>query len=710
MPESEMDSSSLDIPLLRSDLEFFPAPAAEGGEPVWTVFDPVNSEYLKADWQHYQILIRLDREQTLGALIDRIERETTIRVSQHDMVDFLVDLNRLRLLNNSLHISSGQLSRESERKRQSAFQWLIHHYLYFRLPLIRPDSFLNKALPYVTKLVTLPALVFYAFIAIIGLYFLCFRFDEYVATLTDFLNWKGALAYGVAITLLKCVHEFAHAFTAKKMGNRVKTMGVAFIVMWPVPYCDVTDSWRMSSRKKRLLISFAGVLAELTIAAFALVIWGVSEGQITRSVCFVLSSVSLAGTLMINLNPVMRFDGYYILSDLLGIDNLFPRARVYLRWFYRYKLLGISAPDPERKMSEHSRRLLLIYSVSSWIYRFFLYTGIAILVYYSFPKIIGIVLFTIEITAFILFPAVTEIVWLWNNRKAITLGRNTWIIIIIFAIAALWFSLPLPRRLQLPAQVKAVQRQILYAPISGVLTTLYVKSGDKVKKGELLLSMASVSLEKEIEVLRNYKAVLLSRINSEIASTTKAGSGVGLQQTALSQVDSKLKSLLEQLRRCSVYAQFPGFIENLDNSLQVNSALYKGQEVALLININKSEVVALLPHEDLGYLKTGKDASFLPAGSGGTINCKITKLSDYRQQVLDNPALASLHGGPVFATNDHKNRLRITGVYYPVYAEIETDNLRSGQTGSLIVYSSGKSYLYSVVLLVWRTILRESGL
>ena len=227
-------------------------------------------------------------------------------------------------------------------------------------------------------------------------------------TFTYFFNLEGAFIYAIAIIIVKIIHEFAHAYTAKYYKLYVPTMGIAMIVLWPVLYTDVTEGWKLQKRSQRLAISFAGIAAETIVAGISTFFWGISEPGLFQSVCFVIASVTWISTLVINLNPAMRFDGYYIMCDLTGIDNLQLRAFNYTRWQLRKWLLGLDVPCPEDLVTPQRKYGMIIYTIYTWIYRLFLYTAIAVFVYYKFTKALGVFLFLVEIIVFLMLPFFSE--------------------------------------------------------------------------------------------------------------------------------------------------------------------------------------------------------------------------------------------------------------------------------------------------------------
>ncbi len=329
-------------------------------------------------------------------------------------------------------------------------------------------------------------------------------------TFQYFFNWEGMAFYAFAIICVKIVHEFSHAFVAKAMGARVPVMGVAFIVLWPVAFCNTTDAWRISRYRERLLIAAAGIIAELAIAGICLVGWTYSQPGVWQSLFFVVSTASLLSTLVVNLNPAMSFDGYYLLMDASRVDNLRDRAFKYTRYFFRRVMLGMNLSPPEA-LSRKRKIGFVVYSVYAWLYRFFLYLGIALVVYYKFMKVVGIFLFLVEIWWFIAMPVVQEVKALITMRRQLTFNKRLAMTCFCIAAVVVWASVPVSRSVHAPAIMEA-QSQTLYAPFDGLITSIAVERGQDVKAGNVLLQISSPSL-----IASEHDLVLQQkRVDSEI--------------------------------------------------------------------------------------------------------------------------------------------------------------------------------------------------
>jgi putative peptide zinc metalloprotease protein len=250
-------------------------------------------------------------------------------------------------------------------------------------------------------LLTLAALV-------LGLAQVVRRWDMFAATLVDTFNWDGLAAYGAALFAVKLLHELGHAFTAKRYGCRVPTMGLAFLVMWPVAYTDTNETWRLTDRLQRLHVACAGIITELMVAAWATLGWVLLPDGAMRSAAFVLATTSWVATLAINASPFMRFDGYFILSDALDLPNLHERSFALARWKLREWLFGLGEDAPEQ-FGARRQFWLIVFAWATWCYRLVLFVGIAVLVYHFSVKLIGIMLFIVEMLWFVLRPIQREL-------------------------------------------------------------------------------------------------------------------------------------------------------------------------------------------------------------------------------------------------------------------------------------------------------------
>jgi len=248
----------------------------------------------------------------------------------------------------------------------------VQRYLFIRIPLVRPDRFLGRTLSFVAWLGSSPALIGFLALACFGGLLISRQWDSFVSSFPFFFSLEGVIALSIGITITKTAHELAHAYTAKAHGCRVPTIGVMLLVLLPLLYTDATESWRLN-RRARLRVGIAGVASELAVASLALALWPFLPDGPLRSVLFTLATATWLFSLLINLNPLLRFDGYYVLSDWLNQPNLHPRSAALAGWWLRERLFahGMAPPEPPRGW-------IIAFGIAAYLYRLVVFTGIAL--------------------------------------------------------------------------------------------------------------------------------------------------------------------------------------------------------------------------------------------------------------------------------------------------------------------------------------------
>jgi putative peptide zinc metalloprotease protein len=332
---------------LREEIAIFPGPAALDGSPSWTLHDPSSNRFYRLGWREFELLSRWDSG-SVAALTARVEAETTLQVEHEDVDDLVRFLFSFDLLRASSPDATANMVKKADRQRGSWAKWLLHNYLFIRIPLLRPDRFLSLSYPYLRWVFSPLVAALVVAIGLIGLVRVARQWDVFLGTFVDMFSVQGAIGFGITLGCLKGLHELGHAYTAKRFGCRVPTMGLALLVMVPVLYTDVNDAWKLSSRRQRLAIGLAGATTELACAAFATFAWGSLQNGPARSVAFLVATSTWLTTVLINASPFMRYDGYYVLSDWLEVPNLHTRAFALAQWSLRETLLRLG--DPVRRI------------------------------------------------------------------------------------------------------------------------------------------------------------------------------------------------------------------------------------------------------------------------------------------------------------------------------------------------------------------------
>ncbi len=634
------------LPLLRDELNLLPGPPLPDGQPSWSLHDPARNLFFRIDWPTFEVLQRWSLDD-LGAIAADIAAHTTLQLSHDDVqvvVQFLVQ-------NQLVQPRSAQTPRQmADRLAQmqgSPLKWLLHHYLFFRIPLWRPDAWLGRWQGVAGAFYTRTFLFMTLAALLLGLTQVVRRWDVFTTSLVDTFNWEGLMSYAVALVCVKFVHELGHAFTAQRMGCRVPTMGLAFLVMWPVAYTDTNETWRLTRPSQRLAVASAGILTELAIAAWATLAWGLLPEGGLKSAAFVLATTSWVATLAINASPFMRFDGYFILSDWLDWPNLHERSFALARWHLRLVLFGLNDEPPEH-LPRHQQRALIGFAWATWLYRLVLFLGIALLVYHYFFKALGVVLFTVELLWFIWWPVARELkVWRqrWTEIRQQSRSRRTGVILVLVLAMAV---VPWPGRVTASAMLHPTEMWPVFAPSGAQVEELPFSEGAQVQAGETLirlyvpdLQLRRQALEAQLEQAR-WKAA--SAVFDE-----ETRNRLLVHDNALQTTQAELTSLETELRHYNPVAPYAGRLRDLDPDLRVGQWLQRKEKVAVLVRDNgRWQVDTWLEEDDVQRVKAGDRAVFIADGPAhASLRLQVVAVDADTSRVLPRPELAAHLGGHV---------------------------------------------------------------
>jgi len=214
---------------------------------------------------------------------------------------------------------------------------------------------LDATLPFVVRVFLRRGfLILTAIVAVIALILISRQWETFLHTAEHFMTWQGVLFAGMTLLFTKIIHECGHAYMAKSFGCKIPSMGVAFMVMMSLLYTDTTAAWRLSSRRERLLVVAAGVMSEMSLGAWAAFAWCLLPDGFLKSSAFLLATTTWIMSLTINM-----IDGYYFLSDSIGVANLHQRSFAHTKHALREWLFGFGAAKPEEFPTGLDRGLIL---------------------------------------------------------------------------------------------------------------------------------------------------------------------------------------------------------------------------------------------------------------------------------------------------------------------------------------------------------------
>jgi putative peptide zinc metalloprotease protein len=634
----------MDWPKLRDELSLLPGPRLADGQPSHTLHDPVRNLFFQIDWPSFEVLRRWHLQGT-EAIATAISQETTLDMDANDVeaVAHFLDQNQL------LCPGAGQakaLAQRLRKQRGSLSEQLLHNYLFFRIPLIKPDQWLQRHVDAFAIFYSKAFLRLTLAALLLGLMAIYRDWEQFTTTLVDTFTWSGLFSYGVALAFVKVLHELGHAVTAKRYGCKVPTMGLAFLVMWPVAYTDTNDVWRLTSRQQRLHVAAAGILTELIIAAWATLAWALLPSGQLQSMAFMLAATTWISSVAINASPFMRFDGYFLLADWLGMPNLHSRAFALARWDLRERLFALGDPAPEI-FSNTRHRALILFAYATWAYRLVVFLGIAALVYTFFIKAVGIALFIIEMTWFVLLPPAREVMaWhrRWPQLQHSPRARRS---LALAAMIVLLMFVPWPTRIATSGMLKPAHQWMVYAPAHARLSAQPIAAGMPVKAGTQLMRLASSELDSRQQAIQ----AQIDRLQWQ----SSAGSfdvdqrpQWQVAQEQLQVAQAELSALQVEQAHLAPVAPFDGVLHDIDPELTPGDWLSNKEPLASLSSDHDMQVVTFLDERDMALIKVGATAHFYTDGLGGPVlPMEVVRIDTDASRTLADGELASMYGGSI---------------------------------------------------------------
>jgi putative peptide zinc metalloprotease protein len=503
---------------VRSDLII--APQKYEGKTCFVVKDPISLRYYRFNEQEYFVVKHFDGLHTMEETQKEFELKfRPNRLTHEDLEGFARQLLTAGLVQHESVKAADELL--DSRKKQRRMQRLatFTNILYIKIPVIDPDWILQRMIKPLWWIFTTAFLIASVAFMLSAVFLVATHFATFYDKLPyyqEFFKFNRLLYMWIALGVVKVIHEFGHGLSCKAFGGECHEMGFLFMCFSPALYCNVSDSWTLADKWKRIIISFAGIYVELIIAAVATWVWWYTPSRpFINNIALCLMTLCSISTFVFNANPLMKFDGYYILADFLEIPNLRDRANKYLKNLASEYCLGIEV-QPEPYMALNRRILFLTYAIISYIYRWMVTFRIVFMVS-DLLKPYGME----SLSMILAFAALGSMIgWpvyrLGKNIKQrgrlpdMKKERVTITSIAVFVLILLFFLLPLPisrvrDKGMIELQQSEGERVYLPYPKGATLEEVTVEDGEHVKKGRVLAVFRNYELEAQLEEAKRQK-------------------------------------------------------------------------------------------------------------------------------------------------------------------------------------------------------------
>lgn len=677
------------LPSLRVHKQFY-----RGYE--WYVLQEMGGEkFYRVKPSAYRFVSALTTERTVGDLWeDFVAQYPEEAPGQEEVIQLLVQLHHSNLLFFRSHADNDAILKRFQKHKTRENVGKIMGFLYVRVPMWNPNEFLNQFRNVMSPLFSRWSFMLW----LVAMFF----FAKLVLE-----NWSNIWSQGqgilalhnlpllyVSVFVLKIFHEMAHAIVSKKFGAQVHTMGIMFIVFTPLPFIDASSSWSMRNRWHRVFVGGAGMYVELFFAALAGLIWVNTGPGLLNSIAFNLMVAGSVSSLLFNGNPLLKFDAYYMFSDAIGIPNLFQRAQK--QWFYYADKWLLGTRDAESDAESRSEAVWLsVYGALSFLYRLFIMVAITFMVSDIWLGL-GLVMVGLMATMWVLMPSHKLIKHLMSPKLMRNRGRavaaTSASIALVLGLIAL---LPVSYTFKAPGVVQAQDRATLALEASGKLQTLYVRSGDVVQPGQVLLRLENEELQRDLTILEHQ----INEVQLRIRQALREGSidPEPLAKQLLAQQERRT-DLERRLRSLEVVAPIGGvWVASQDLNSRLGSTLPRGERLGRVTNTNQHRFVAVVNQSQASYLfdQVIDQAQLRLSGQARHVmTSDEVQFLPFHRFDLPSQALGITGGGSIMTQPDAQGRPVAEEGFFEVFVSIpDTDQLQlfDGATGYMRMEVGQKS-------------------
>jgi putative peptide zinc metalloprotease protein len=677
----------------------------------WVIKDPVGLKYHRLHAEQYCVLGLLDGSRNLEQIREELLRiHPTIHVTLSDVQRLLTDLHEKGLLQTLRFGQGSALLKHHQKERRQRIWNAVRNVLYLRLPGWDPERTLAWLHDYVAWLFHPWAVAVCLTLVLSSLALVFTEFEEFHRRLPEFhqfFAWPNLIFLWLTVSATKILHEFGHGTSCKHFGGECHQMGLMLLVFSPALYCDVSDAWMMRNKWHRIIIGAAGMYVETILSAIAIFVWWNTNAGLLHYLCLNVFFVSTVSTVIFNANPLMRYDGYFMLADFLEIPNLRPKADKMVTERFGWYCLGIEQhPDPF--MPETGRIWFEIFAIAAGIYRWVIVFGITTFLYrvlkpYDLQSI-GVTLAVASLAAMLGNGIYTVYKMVTAPRSDPLDYRKMGIsggVVAILAIAALFVPLPLHDETTFLIEPTDVAK--VYATTPGRVSEIFVVPGSHVKKGDLLVRLTNDEKEQkrrslEMERDLQQKDVELDRVLEDQAQEQVAREILAGLTKQLADRERELSQLEIRSPCDGIVVAPPRVPEPARDDTRRQLSKWFGtpldpQNFGCYMT-ERSPILAIAPRDtcdavlyidqgDRDDVSVGQNVQIkLEHLADTTYDGKIEKISARESDFAPEP-LSNKAGGELATTTDKQGREHLTSSAYQATVRLEgdTDLLRPGMRG-----------------------------
>ncbi len=567
------------------------------GERWYVVRDPAGNQFHRLSDAAYRFIGLLDGSRTVEQAWDICGGQLADDApTQPEIIQILSHLYAANLIEADITPDATVLLRRHKQLTKRKMQNRLMNVLFPRIPLWDPDRFLCRWMPVVRPFLSIVGAIVWMIVVLFGIITIAPHWDDLKAGANNAIDPKNWMWLWAVFVLIKLIHELGHAFSCRRFGGECHELGIMFLVFIPTPYVDASSAWAFPNRWHRMFVGAGGMIVELFVASILAVVWvniG-DKGSLPAVLCYNAMLIASVSTLMFNANPLLRYDGYYILSDFLEIPNLRQKSSEYALGLIKRHVFGIKATQPLPPLAQ--RFWLLIYAVASGIYRIFVGFVIILVVMYKIP-ILGTLMAVGGVITWAFVPVSKLVKYLLlepelHRKRACAVAFCSVVAaILIVCIGVLKFSVYVDTQ----GIVEADQHEVLHVKTGGFVQKVVAHDGQHLNAGDVILIATDAKLDAEIIARRAEKAGLEVQIRQ--AAAMDQGQLKALEPE-LDATENQLKDAMDRKNELTVTAPIAGVLVAPKLIDMQGAYLQRGQEIGTVASVDSLVIRASLNQED----------------------------------------------------------------------------------------------------------------
>lgn len=657
---------------------------------VWYVlYEPFTNKFYRLPQGAYEFVSRLSVNKTVGEVWNGMLNSATGEIpGQGEVIEMLAQLYQSNMLMYDGIEDGAKLFERNKKQNRKKVKASLLNIFFLKVPLVDPDALLNKLRWLIACLISKPFALVWLLMVIVAAKYGVENFDALKDSAQGFLSPSNIGWVYVCTVFVKLLHEFGHASVVKRYGGEVHTLGVMFMLLVPLPYVDATASWSFRKKSRRILVGAAGMLTEFLIASIALILWANLGGGILKNLAYNVIIMASVSTVLFNINPLMRFDGYYMLTDLLDMPNLQQRSVQHLKYLLeRYIFFKRDAEPVAETWSE--RFVYFLYGICSSVYRIFLFTGFIVAIsqhYLLLSFFMGILL----CLTMVIMPVGRFLKYIFASPGLALVRSRAVILTVLFfgGVFAFLFNVPVPDTFKAPGVMEARTYENAIVGESGLVDRIYHYADGLVHKGDTLMLLQNRELEFQLEEKR---AQLREATQSYYQALENAPENMLPIEKRMGALKQELEKLEEDRSKLAVIAPVGGIWDLKDLDDYKDRFVRQGDSIGLLLDTSSFDFLAVVSQEEVSRLFAGKPRSVSVRLNGDAFTeipvenvMAIPAASDH----LPSAALGWLAGGEIETrVNNAQNGEQTVEPVYIVRAQLNDSLLasfkRHGRTGKI---------------------------